>query len=93
MFASIDILLEGTRLTIEAALWEASLQQPGESGTVLELNGQTHEFGMLPGGLLSTAGASIFGEVRNIKAYKGYTNNETLLWLRRMLTRRYIKHT
>ncbi|KAE9332834.1 hypothetical protein PF008_g14750 [Phytophthora fragariae] len=73
MLASVDMVLDGRRLTIEAAMSEVSLQLPGLSGTVLELDGDTHAFKALPSGLQSAAGAgaAVFGGLWDVKAYKG----------------------
>ncbi|KAE8983565.1 hypothetical protein PR003_g23686 [Phytophthora rubi] len=71
MLASVDMVLDGRRLTIEAAMSEVSLQLPGLSGTVLELDGDTHAFKALPSGLQSAAGAAVFGGLWGVKAYKG----------------------
>ncbi|KAE9244423.1 hypothetical protein PF002_g7768 [Phytophthora fragariae] len=71
MLPSVDMVLDGWRETVEAAMSEVSLRLPGLSGTVLELDGDTHSFETLSSSLQSAAGAAVFGEFWGVKAYKG----------------------
>ncbi|KUF88105.1 hypothetical protein AM587_10003833 [Phytophthora nicotianae] len=68
---SLDLMMEGSRLTVKASMFESTpLDTP--ASTVLELDGQTHKFEVLPCGLHAIAASVLFGDSWNMSTYTGY---------------------
>ncbi|EGZ23012.1 hypothetical protein PHYSODRAFT_249205, partial [Phytophthora sojae] len=69
--ASVDVALEGTRLSIGSASCD-SVQEPETiPNTVLELDGQVHEFETFPNGWCVAAGSVVLGDACSFSLYEG----------------------
>ncbi|KAG1707166.1 hypothetical protein DVH05_026362 [Phytophthora capsici] len=70
MFASVDISVESSRVTVVAAMAD------GTSGTELVLDGQPHMVDSLPNGLSAVAGAALLGGCRGEYQYQGFISDD-----------------
>ncbi|KAG2916574.1 hypothetical protein PC114_g7435 [Phytophthora cactorum] len=76
ILASVDLTIEGSRLSVEAVMSESTPDLHTTSGTVLELDGQTRTFEKLPSGLPAAAASVLFGDSWNFDAYSGYVSDD-----------------
>ncbi|GMF36836.1 unnamed protein product [Phytophthora lilii] len=73
IFGSLDITLDGLRLTVEAS---TVLEQPSGPGSVFMLDEQTHQLGSLPNGMSSVTGAATFGTCWGVSEYQGRLSDD-----------------
>lgn len=70
LFASLDMTMEGLSLAVEAVMHESAPLQLSSS-TILELDGQTHPFELVPDCVRALAASFLFGVSWNISTYSG----------------------
>ncbi|KAG7380190.1 hypothetical protein PHYPSEUDO_007644 [Phytophthora pseudosyringae] len=76
MFASIDVKLQSSSLTVAAVMSDSSFQPPARSSMTLQLDGQVHGFTSLPTGLSATATAAMFGVHWGLREYEGRVGDD-----------------
>ncbi|KAE8910295.1 hypothetical protein PF005_g15997 [Phytophthora fragariae] len=76
MLASVDVVLEGTRLTVGSSESVSQLPATSTSSTILELDGQLHAFKSFPNGWSVAAGSALLGDTYSISLYEGRVTDD-----------------